>query len=296
MLTVDEAFAKFTSRQELNDREQRDVSRRHLEVRDHVATGLQIERDFLTGSYARWTKTKPLKDVDVFCVLHQDERPYRNRHPRAILERVKEILDPIYGKGNVKIDVLAVTVSFGVSVTEDEESDDKVLSIDVVPAFEKGDHYEIPHDTKGVWIQTNPDVHYDLAVAAQDAYSGQWKALVRAVKKWNRHEGRPIHPSFLIEVMALQIFAPPFSGSFPYELKAFFATAADRIHEIWPDPAGLGPAVSDDMTLSEKEIACASLRRAEAAATKAILFARGGKNGDALRAWRDLFGPLFPLS
>lgn len=296
MLTVDEAFAKFSSRQELNDREQRDASRRHIEARDHVATGLHIERDFLTGSYARWTKTKPLKDVDVFCVLHQDERPYRNRHPRVILERVKEILDPIYGKDNVKIDVLAVTVSFGVPVTEDDETDDKVLSIDVVPAFEKGDHYEIPHDTHGLWIETNPDIHYDLAVEAQKSYSGQWKALVRAVKKWNRHRSRPIRPSFLIEVMALQILAPPFSGSFPYELKAFFATAADRIYDTWPDPAGLGPAVSEGMTLPEKDAACGALREAESVATKAILLERSGKTGDALRTWRDLFGPLFPLS
>ena len=28
----------------------------------------EIDDDFLTGSYARWTKTKPLKDVDIFCV------------------------------------------------------------------------------------------------------------------------------------------------------------------------------------------------------------------------------------
>lgn len=296
MLTIDDAFAKFNSRQELNDREQADVSRRHNEVRGHVSGGLRIERDFLTGSYARWTKTKPLKDVDVFCVLHEDERTYRQRHPRAVLERVEEILAPIYGKDNVNVDRLAVTISFGVAVNEDDETDDKVMSIDVVPAFTKGNHYEIPDEKRGSWIETNPDVHYDLAVDAHDAYSRQWKPIVRMAKKWNRQHERPIRPSFLIEVMALQILAPPFAGGFPYELKAFFATAADRIQETWPDPAGLGPAVSDGMSSNEKDAARGALRGAEAAATRAILLARQGKNDEALRAWRDLFGPQFPLS
>src|SRR5687767_2951481 len=116
MLTLDEAFAKFKTRQELTDREQKDVSHRHNEVRDVVAGSLKVERDFLTGSYARWTKTKPLKDVDVFCVLHDDERGYRRRRPSAILERIEEILAPIYGKDHVKIDRMAVTVDFGVAV------------------------------------------------------------------------------------------------------------------------------------------------------------------------------------
>ena len=107
MLTLDEAFAKFKSRQELTDREQEDVSRRHRDVRDVVAGGLRVDRDFLTGSYARWTKSRPLKDVDVFCVLHEDERPYRRRQPRAILERVQELLVPVYGKDHVTIDRMA---------------------------------------------------------------------------------------------------------------------------------------------------------------------------------------------
>ncbi len=87
MLTIDEAFAKFRGRQELRSREQADVSRRHTDVRTEVRSGVKTDRDFLTGSYDRWTKTRPLKDVDVFFVLHEDERAYRHKHPREILRR-----------------------------------------------------------------------------------------------------------------------------------------------------------------------------------------------------------------
>ena len=53
----------------LNDKEQKNASARHQEVRDYLATKFEIERSFLTGSYERQTKTKPLKDIDIFFVL-----------------------------------------------------------------------------------------------------------------------------------------------------------------------------------------------------------------------------------
>ena len=68
MLGTAEAFAKFRSRLELNDREQEDASRRQNEIRLKMDEQFDVEHDFLTGSYARHTKTKPLKDVDIFCV------------------------------------------------------------------------------------------------------------------------------------------------------------------------------------------------------------------------------------
>lgn len=79
MLTIDEAFRKFKSRLELTDREQADASKRQREIRDHMDAKFEIDNDFLTGSYKRWTKTKPLKDVDIFLVLGPNERHYRSR-------------------------------------------------------------------------------------------------------------------------------------------------------------------------------------------------------------------------
>lgn len=296
MLTIDEAFAKFKSRQELTTREQEDVSRRHKEVRNVVADTVRVERDFLSGSYARWTKTRPLKDVDVFCVLHKDERAYRDRHPSAILKKIEEGLVPVYGQDHVRVDRMAVTVDFGVAVSEDDETDDKVMSIDVVPGFPKDGHFEIPDADFGTWIETSPETHARLAVQAHDAYGREWKPLVRMIKKWNRHNGRPVTPSFLLEVMALDLLVPPFSGGYPYELKSFLASAADRIHDVWPDPGGLGPPVSNGMTPAQKDAAKRALTSAEASVSQAILLVRQGKNGEALQAWRGLFGPQFPLS
>ena len=116
------------------------------------------------------------------------------------------------------------------------------------------------------------------------------------MKYWNNHHGNPVNPSFLLEVMALECLAPPFNGRFEYEFQGAFATFAERIFDTWEDPARLGPPVSEMMSGSEKERAAKALKAASQAATLAIDLVRQDRNGDALQAWRSLFGPKFPLS
>lgn len=47
MLTVDEAFRKFKSRLELNDKEQKNASARQQEVRDYLDAKFSIDNSFL---------------------------------------------------------------------------------------------------------------------------------------------------------------------------------------------------------------------------------------------------------
>jgi hypothetical protein len=296
MLTIEEAFRTFKSRLELTPKEQKDASRRQREIREHIDSKFDIETDFLTGSYKRWTKTKPLKDVDIFCVLGDKERHYRSKAPNVLLIDVESALAEKYGSDCVAMQRRSVSVDFGIVATNDH-TDEQVMSFDVVPAFAKSDYFEIP-DTRASsgWTSTNPKVHEQKAVDAQQGYSGEWKALVRMMKYWNNHNGKVIKPSFLIEVMALEILHPPFGGEFDREMQGFFHALADRIHETWADPAGLGPPVSDRMDANQCASARAALSAAGGGATEAIRLARVGKGGASLDAWRALFGPLFPLS
>jgi hypothetical protein len=296
MLSIDEAFRKFKCRLELNEREQTNASSRHNEIREHLRNRFDLDDDFLTGSYRRHTKTKPLKDVDIFCVLGAEEKNYRNEHPSVVLGAFERALADKYGSKAVSSQRRSVTVNFSVVVDAEDNTDYRIVSMDVVPAFAWGKNYEIPDQDDGSWIKTNPKIHEDKAVAAQQAYSGEWKGIVRMMKYWNNHHDKPIKPSFLIEVMALECLHPPFNGRFDYEFQSVFATFADRIFDTWNDPAGLGPAVSDMMTQDKKKEAQDAMKQGSRKATTAIDLVRQGKNGNALQAWRDLFGPKFPLS
>jgi Second Messenger Oligonucleotide or Dinucleotide Synthetase domain len=296
VISTQEAFKKFRSRLELTQREQNDASRRQKEIRAIMDDGFEIDHDFLTGSYSRWTKTKPLKDVDIFCVLKDKERHYRDKHPSILINAVKSILVIKYSEENVSAQRRSVTVNFGVKEV-DGETDEKVMSFDVVPAFIKNDYYEIPDTANPLgWTSTNPKIHASEATEANKTYSGEWKGLVRMMKAWNRVYEKPIKPSFLIEVMALEVLYPPFGGNYGREMKAFFATLASRIGETWGDPAGLGPDVSDSMDTQRITAAKKALLEAEKQAAQALQLEREGKQGEALKTWRNLFGPLFPLS
>jgi hypothetical protein len=296
MLTVEEAFKKFRSRLELNTREQEDTSRRHKEVREIVGNAFGVEHDFLTGSYARWTKTKPLKDVDIFFVLDRDkEGRYLDESPSEIQNDLCEILAQHYGGDNVSPGRHAVQVRFR---SANAQEDDAVMSVDAVPAFATDQGYRIPSPgVGGGWTLTNPTIHKEKATAANKAFGEEWKPMVKMIKRWNETQGKPIKPSFLIEVLALEILYPRFSGGYVYELKSFFATAAERIDETWEDPAGLGPPVSEEMDAGRCANAKTALKASGRHVDSAIRLQRQGNNGGALKVWREnVFGKRFPLS
>lgn len=294
MSKVSDAFQTFKSRLEITQTEQDDASRRQKDVRATVQASFDVERDFLTGSYGRRTKTKPLKDIDIFVVLGEDERWRRDKHPKGVLNDLETCLVEAYGADQVERDRRCITVYFE-KKNQTQHEDGKILSLDVVPAFAADDGYEIPDDTLGTWIKTDPEIHAEEATAKNKALAGGWVPLVKMLKSWNRANGKSITPSYLVEVMALELVDGPFS-TFPDEARRFFAAAQATIADDWPDPAGLGPPVSDEMTQQLCATARQKLREAEIAATRAFRAEQQGAEGEAVRIWKEIFGEFFPSS
>jgi Second Messenger Oligonucleotide or Dinucleotide Synthetase domain len=96
MLSTRDAFDKFRKRLELSDTEQKDAARRHADLRECVRSGFDIKNDFLSGSYRRHTKTKPLKDVDVVFVLGDRETWRRAKPPIEMLQAFEACLETKY--------------------------------------------------------------------------------------------------------------------------------------------------------------------------------------------------------
>lgn len=293
MRTTTEAFETFRQRLELSTTEAKDAQRRHNDVRNEIKAVFDVEGDFLTGSYARHTKTKPLKDVDIFFPLVGDsKKKWREKAPSAVLDAFEDCLGNAYGKDAIERGRRCVTVTFdkkNPTVTEDG----KVLSIDAVPAIGLSDCYEIPDGQLGRWIKSNPEVHATESTVKNKSLDCKWVPLIKMLKAWNREAGKPIEPSFLVEVMAQNLVDGPFT-SYPSEVRRFFAAALDGIGQDWPDPAGYGPPVSDQMTSGKRSTAAVALRKAEVDATRAVRLEKEGRQGEALALWRDILGRYFP--
>ncbi|MET3649835.1 CBASS oligonucleotide cyclase [Phyllobacterium ifriqiyense] len=293
MINTQEAFEKFRQRLELSETERKDTIKRHNEVRDLIRADFVVDRDILTGSYGRSTKTKPLKDVDIFFILGQKEKDkYRQKAPSELIDAFVKTLRGKYGHDAVDPGRRCATVEFEKN-TQDEEG--KVLSIDAVPAFDMGDCYEIPDRHLGKWIKTDPEIHADQATAKNKELGGKWVPLVKMVKRWNRSAGKPIKPSFLIEVMMQELVDAPFT-TYPSEVRRFFAAAQAGIDRAWPDPAGYGPPVSDQMTPQLIAEAQRILRDADMKAAMAVRYEQQGKQSDAIALWREIMGRYFPTS
>src|SRR5690606_22644504 len=117
------------------DKEQANAIKRHTEVREYLRSKFDISRDFLTGSYARYTKTKPLKDIDIFFVLGANEKHYHDKAPSIVLDQFHKVLCEKYGKEVVQKQARSINIDFGVKI-EDDKTDYRVMSIDVVPSFD----------------------------------------------------------------------------------------------------------------------------------------------------------------
>lgn len=284
---VDDAFANLRTTLEITKTETGLAVKRHHRIRDDVREAWDLEDDFLTGSYRRDTKTKKLKDVDIFVVVDRDgaQARLRKKAPSAVLGDLAAILRRHYD--NVVVGWMACTVHFG--------ADEEIMSFDVVPAFKRtgtGGGYEIPNTVTGGWIATNPKRHHELSTAKNKACDEKFVPFVKMVKAINRELGDPVSPSFLLEVMAQTLVKEPF-GRYQDEIRWFLATAAGAIHDAWPDPAGLGPDVNT-MTSAERERAGTALNGALAIAEEAVHLEDDGQERAAVEQWRRLFGWRMP--
>lgn len=285
---VDDHFIKLKSNLEILKSEQTLASKRQNEIRDHLEEHLVLDRSFLTGSYARHTKTKKLKDVDIFCVVRADgaDAGLRDRSPWDALTHLQSLLVKKYDSPIPSIGRRSCTVEFS--------STDEVPSFDVVVAFDRDSGgFEIPDRTTGGWIASDPGVHKEQATKMNERCDGRWIPMVKMVKGFNREWSSPVRPSFLLEVMALDLVRTPF-GRYQDEVVLFLANAAERIEDVWPDPAKLGPDVNSSMTALEKQRAARKLREACEVAERAVQLEDDGKERAAIEAWRDLFGSRMP--
>ena len=280
---LNDAFQNLKSNLEITQTESGLAQTRHKLIREHIESSWKLADHFLTGSYDRHTKTKKLKDVDIFAVI-DPQGPQSGLATGSGLAAVTALRDVLATRwSDLDTDDNVVKINY---------QGEDVASYEIAPVFQRaGVGFRMPNGAG--WMDTDPQAHAALVTAKNKECSGKFVPFVKMVKGINREAGDPIDPSFLVEVMALDLVLPPF-GRYPDEIRFFLASVADQFRNDWPDPAGLGPLVNGEVSSFRREQIASIVSDWQAVAEEAILLENEGRERAAVEKWRELFGWRMP--
>ena len=280
---IDDAFENLKSNLEITETESELAQTRHQLVRKHIEASWQLVGHFLTGSYDRHTKTKKLKDVDIFAVVDPagPQGSLAKGSGRSAITALREVLATRWS--DLDTDDNVVRINYG---------DEDVASYEVAPVFRrKGRGYCMPNGVG--WMDTDPQKHAELVTAKNKECDQKFVPFVKMVKGINREAEELITPSFQLEVMGLELVLPPF-GRYRDEIRFFLASVSDRITDDWLDPAGLGSDVNAGVSNERRRELSDLVRGWLVVAEEALLLENDGKERAAVEKWRELFGWRMP--
>jgi hypothetical protein len=265
------------------------ASKQQQNLRENLASHLQVQAAILTGSYRRGTQIPPLDDIDVLLVLDREEYDefYGNTKGQTtgIVNLTSTVLHKAYPLSEIRSYDRGVRISFtGTGI-----------GFDVTPAFQLAeDVFTIPDRREGRWILTNPKEHQRQISAANQNVCGQWlMPLVKLLKLWNQEHGRRHLNGFHLEVMAFRALrhAPADARQgLAYLFEVLSTAVLDRTPDLWPH----GLDVDEYLSSDARSRAAARLAEAAMLAREAVA-AEKTRDADAAHwRWRQLLGDRYP--
>ena len=139
---IDDAFGNLKSELEITSTESKLAQTRHKLVREHIEKSWQLSDHFLTGSYDRQTKTKKLKDVDIFAVidLNGPQSSLATGTGHAAVAALRDVLATRWS--DLESDDNVARINYG---------DDDVASYEVAPCL----------SSKGAWLSDPERIRLD---------------------------------------------------------------------------------------------------------------------------------------
>jgi len=277
-------------------------------VRDHLVQSALLETvldapiTHLAGSYARFTTTDDIKDVDILVFV---DAGYEGAEPAVVLEALAAALSDLaikgYGKGTVRLrhkQRRSVHVEFKRS-----ETDEPSFHLDLVPVIRGDDKtaiLRIPDREWKSWDNTQPIGYAEALTQINADFDKKVRKMIRMLKKIrNVHMASSRVPkSFWIEAAVFNLFR---NGRLPNE-----GTYADRILAVLEalradcgptplrilDPC-LGRILTDSWAQEEYD-------RFVAVLDKVLGHIHGIENeadaDKAIAVWRKVFGDAFALT
>lgn len=289
--TVDSSFAKLDENLNLDPFVRLKAQTIHNTIRDDLAKAGLIAGSFLQGSFARKTMLKPLKDVDIVCLLplHMWEKLRGPDGPGKAMESFKA---PILERWpDVQFDVGDEPAGKALRVT----LSDVDFTIDLVPAFDyEGDYVLIGDRFEGTWEPSNTRIQLNRVSDRNKATGGRFVHQVREAKELTKHHDEL---EFVTGIVVESLAYAGITHNLPD--KVAMALFLDHAKEAVKGPV-LEPAGEDDVTVKwthdERQIAMRVYAQASKKAAEALAFERAGDMDAAIDVWHSLFGDSFPAA
>lgn len=287
--TVDSSFAKLDENLNLNPFVHLKAQNIHNTIRDDLTKAGLIAGSFLQGSFARKTMLKPLKDVDIVCLLPAYMRELL-RGPDGPGKAMESFKAPIAARWpGVEFDVGDEPAGKALRVT----LPDVDFTIDLVPAFDqKGDYVLIGDRFEGTWELSNTRIQLKKVSARNQATGGRFVHQVREAKELTKHhEELEFVSGIVVESLAYAVIGHQVPD------KAAIALFLDHAKEAVKGPV-LEPAGEDDITAKwtseERQTAALVYAQASDKAEEALGLESQGDMDAAIDVWHSLFGDGLP--
>ena len=183
----------------------------------------QKHSSFVSGSYARYTATNPIEDLDIVFFLDEERITDPKQQAQACLEEIKLALDSHYrNEAGVEVQAHSIKVDFKSPPAEFSRG----FSMDIVPALwqepplilvpeillksrRERSSYKSDHSIE--WIKSAPQAYIELAKEIDEASGGSFRKTIKTLKaikgSWKSKHGDGFKlKSFHLEVMCLEYF------------------------------------------------------------------------------------------
>lgn len=239
-MTTKEFFDDLLNKIDLkiDDKERSFIETKQNELREKLREYLDLEDDFLTGSYKRSTIIKPKDladkfDVDLFVAFAKDDYGAKD------LAELRDLVT------NALTDIKNQYPELGITEISDAQRRSigvvfgSNFQIDVIPAIEieKDVLYKIFDKITLAAVESNPKLHGELLTKANEKTGGKLVPLIKMLKSW-KGKNCDYMKSFHLELLAVEILGGSDFDSYADGMVVFFDKARDYVKEsCMTDPA-----------------------------------------------------------
>jgi hypothetical protein len=290
-MTVSDRFSEFLSNIRLTDTQSEDGEKKLAGVRSCLNAKFYnlsspTANSFLIGSWARHTRVRPPRDIDVMFILPRSlydryERTPNNKQSQ-ILQAVRRSLGQCFATTNMSADGQVVIVPF------------TTQSIEVVPCFaiSNGKFRVCDTNSGGSYKDVDPHSQQESLTTSDQSNRGKTRHLVRMLKKWQDNCSVPIK-SFWLELLSEDFLAnwthkDQSITHYDWMIRDFFTFLVKK--------AGTGrflPNTFEYIYFGDEWKSRAET--ASARSIKACIYEAANDNYNAWNEWIKLFGSDVPL-